>query len=212
MSHAENITAGAPAPSLSKSEVSRWNILDAAAATFRRKGYAATRLTDIAAAANMQAGSIYYHFESKEQILQEVLDIGIRRVFEAVRAEVEAMPAAASHRARLHGAIGAHLTALLQLGDYTSANVRNFDHVPDEVQERNLALRRAYDTYWRRLLEDAKAAGEVHADVPLQLVRMFLLGALNGSIEWYRPGRTPIGQIADVACAMMFDGIGVERA
>ena len=52
MSHAENITAGAPAPSLSKSEVSRWNILDAAAATFRRKGYAATRLTDIAAAAN----------------------------------------------------------------------------------------------------------------------------------------------------------------
>ena len=42
-----------------KSEKTRLRILDAAAKTFRDKGYSATRLADIAAAADTQAGEEY---------------------------------------------------------------------------------------------------------------------------------------------------------
>ena len=57
-----------------KSAATRQRILDAAAKAFRRKGFVATRLQEIGDIAGMRAGSIYYHFDSKEQILEEVLD------------------------------------------------------------------------------------------------------------------------------------------
>ncbi|MBS0529403.1 MAG: helix-turn-helix transcriptional regulator, partial [Proteobacteria bacterium] len=59
----------------SKSEKSRDSILKAAAMLFRRQGYSATTLRQIAATAKIEAGSIYYYFGSKEQILDEVLHL-----------------------------------------------------------------------------------------------------------------------------------------
>jgi AcrR family transcriptional regulator len=67
-----------------KSEVSRIQILAAAARLFRDQGYVATTLRQIAAAADMEAGSIYYYFASKNELLDEVLDEGVRRVSKAV--------------------------------------------------------------------------------------------------------------------------------
>src|SRR5450759_3559345 len=57
---------------ISKSEKSRDSILEAAAKLFRRQGYSATTLRQIAAMAEIKAGSIYYYFDSKEAILNEV--------------------------------------------------------------------------------------------------------------------------------------------
>ena len=72
-----------------KSERSRDLILRSAAQLFRNQGFAATTLRQIAARAKIKAGSIYYHFSSKEEILDEVLDRGLRHVFETVKQPVE---------------------------------------------------------------------------------------------------------------------------
>ncbi len=193
---------------LSKSAATRRKILDAAAKTFRKRGYAGTRLNDIADAAAIRAGSIYYYFESKAQLLDHVLDIGIRRVFDAVVREVEALPPGTSSRQILATAIEAHLTMLLRHGDYTSANIRLFDQVPDDVHDRQVRLRGEYDDFWRKLLAAARAAGEIRADADLTMVRMFLLGALNWSLEWYRPGAKSIAAMAEDITSLVFDGVG----
>ena len=65
-----------------KSEKSRNAILISAAALFRHQGYSATTLRQIAGKARIKAGSIYYYFDSKEEILAEVLERGLRHVFE----------------------------------------------------------------------------------------------------------------------------------
>ena len=61
-------------------------ILDAAAQLFRRKGYRVTSMRDIAAASGMLAGSLYYHFASKEELLVAVYAEGVRRISVSVRA------------------------------------------------------------------------------------------------------------------------------
>ncbi len=71
----------------------RDRVLLEAARLFRHHGYAATTLRQVADAAGIKAGSIYYHFESKEQILGEVLDKGIQAVDAAVRQRVDALAA-----------------------------------------------------------------------------------------------------------------------
>jgi AcrR family transcriptional regulator len=54
-------------------------LLLAAAQLFRRQGFAATTTRDIAAAADMQSGSPFYHFKSKDALLYAVMEEGMRR-------------------------------------------------------------------------------------------------------------------------------------
>lgn len=191
----------------SKSEATRRKILDAAARAFLQRGYDATTLQEIAEAAGMQAGSLYYHFESKEQLLEAVFDIGMRRVVEAAREAVAALPGDAPFAARLSAAVGAHLEQLLGQGDYTSANIRIFGQAPEGVRTRQLRLREAYAEWWRALLEEGRARGEVREDADLSLVRMLLFGAMNWAIEWYDPSTGPIGRIAEEASALVLRGL-----
>ncbi len=55
----------------------RARIMDEAATSFLHQGYPATSLRHIANAVGMKAGSIYYHFASKEELLTEILIRGI---------------------------------------------------------------------------------------------------------------------------------------
>src|SRR6185436_8844025 len=97
-------------------------VLDAAAWLFRRHGYAAVTLKDIAARAAMQAGSLYYHFDTKEDLVAAVLSAGVDGAFAATREAVEALGVGADPLARLRAAIGAHLRVVLSEHAYASAN------------------------------------------------------------------------------------------
>lgn len=63
-----------------RSVSSRQHILDVAAKLFRATGYTKTSLRDIGERAGMKAGSLYYHFASKEELVAEVLRTGVKRV------------------------------------------------------------------------------------------------------------------------------------
>ena len=58
----------------------RDDVLEAAAALFATKGYAATSIRDIAQQVGLMSGSLYYHFESKEQILLDAHAKGVRQI------------------------------------------------------------------------------------------------------------------------------------
>jgi TetR/AcrR family transcriptional regulator, cholesterol catabolism regulator len=187
-----------------KSDRTRQRILDTAAQEFRKRGYAGTKVNDIAFAANMRAASIYYYFESKDQIFEEVLEIGLKLVFDAVRKAVDAVPPSSGHRARLQAAVEAHLRMLHEYGDYSSANIRNFGQTPEEIQTRQLELRNAYGEYWRELLVAAQDAGAVRGGANLSLLRMFLFGAMNWTLEWVKPGKMNAAELARELCDTMF--------
>jgi AcrR family transcriptional regulator len=194
-----------------KSAVTRQRILDAAARTFSTKGYAATTIMDIAKSAEMQGGSIYYYFESKDQILQEVLDVGITRVFSAVRLAITGLSAQAPFRERLKAAVVAHLTMLLQQSDYTSANIRVFEQAPPAVKLQNRKLREAYAEYWRRLLADGRRSGDIRANADLTILRLMLLGAVNWSVNWYKQDRMSIAELSDGFCDIVLKGVETPR-
>lgn len=199
--------SGGQASDLKKADLTRQRILDGAAHAFLEKGYAATRLSDIAQAARMQAGSIYYHFDSKEQIMIAVLDIGTRGVLDAVREAVEALGEQASWRERIRTAIHAHLRQMMRRGDFTAADIRNYGHLPRKLRDRQAQARSEYGEFWRGLIEGASAAGELRDDINLSLARMMVLGTLNWTIEWYKPGKLPTDEIAEEFWRMLFGGL-----
>jgi AcrR family transcriptional regulator len=201
--------AKAPAkPALKKSEATRQRILDAAAFVFRRKGYAHARLSDIARKSRTQTSSIYYYFDSREAIVFEVLSIANEKTALYVTNAMAELPGGASARDRISAAIHGHFRIVLSDNDYTSAHMRIFDQLPDKVQRHFLEVLDRNAGLWRELFEAARAEGVIGADVDLSVLRLLLLGMMNWSIEWFKPGRMSVDQIADQAVRMLFDGVG----
>lgn len=178
----------APGPRGTKADKTRTRVLDGAAKVFSRKGYTGTRLSDIAAEAEMHPGSLYYHFRSREELVDEVLRVGQGRVDRFVRNRLAALPPDSTNLTRLRELITAHAEMVLEFGDYTSAMIRIIGQVPEDVHERRLHDQREYGQYWRSLFKDAQADGELRADVDLSAIMMLILGALNSAPDWYRPG------------------------
>lgn len=189
-----------------KSDRTRQRILDAAAECFRERGFASTRLSDIAERAELQAPSLYYHFPSKEELVEEVLALGVRQTFAHVQAQVDAAPAD-DPLARLAAAVRAHLTMVLETGNYSAANLRLYGQMPDDIRKRLQRTQQKVGRYWNELLTDAQRAGAVRDDLDLSAARMLILGALNWVSEWYHPGRLTPEQLADQATTLLIDGI-----
>lgn len=184
----------------------RERILLEAARLFRHHGYVATTLREVADASGIKAGSIYYHFESKEQILGEVLDKGIQVVADAVRQRVDALPESATARQRVAAAIEGHLWGLLHHGDFTSANIRIYGQIPTAAKNSHRKIRRSYADYWDRLLEEALKRGELRRDISTAVIRLFVIGALNWTVEWYNPQKGSFPDFVKQVTAIVFDG------
>lgn len=194
-----------------RSAASRAQILGAAARLFREHGYAATPLRQIAAAAGIQAGSIYYHFASKDDILVEVLDTGIAGVFGSVKSKITALGAGASHRERIRAAVLGHLFGLLQHGDFSSASIRSYGQISAKLKQRHNGVREEYTRFWDELIVGAQRAGEIRDDIPAKTMRLYLLGALNWTVEWFNPRRGSLEELSNNLCALVFGGIVTGR-
>lgn len=198
----------APKP---EESASRRHVLDCAARLFSRSGYAAISLRGIAAESGMKAGSLYYHFESKDVIVTEILNIGVRRVHEAVERALATLPPGASAPDRIRAGIDAHLRALHEAGDYTSANIRIFGQVPPAIRDAHRGVRRDYEAVWTTLLRHGIAAGELRADLNVPRLCAFLLGAMNSSLDWLEPKRDAVARTAAELAALVLNGAATAR-
>jgi len=190
------------------SDSRREKILDISAKLFSKHGYNGTVLRDIASALDMKAGSLYYHFDSKEQLVLEVLTIGVENIIDTVKKEVESLPESSSSKDIISAAVQGHLSALLEKGDYTSTSIRNLGQLPESVQADILVIRDRYEDMWRSLLLDAQQKGELKSSVNLKILRLSLLGMLNRTLAWYKKGDLSIGEIAQFQVDFFWDGIG----
>jgi len=202
-------TAAAPPPHTGAD--SQRLILDTAARLFKEEGWTATSLRDIAGECGIKAGSIYYHFSSKDEIVAEVLRVGVQTTFDQVRQAVEALPVRASTDTVLRTAIRAHLRAMFHLSDYTVANLRIFGQVPPHVRDGHAPLRGEYEAYWSQLFARCAEAGTLDPERDLKLARYFLIGAMNATLDWFHQGRLSIEDIGDELTALFLDGLRQRR-
>ena len=197
---------------LAKSVISQRRVLDAAAKIFRDYGYAGTTMRVIADEADLKAGSIYYHYKSKDELIGAVLDLGIQAVIETVDQAMAELPADATGRMKVETAIRAHLSAIIENGDYTLATRRVFGQVPEAIREKNLKLRSGYANLWQDILKSAQASKEFRSDVNMTFARLFILGALNWTVEWFKPGGRSIEDVARIFASIILDGVANPEA
>ena len=200
-----------------KAARSRAQVLSAAARAIRDRGYKAATMRTIAQEAGSEAGSIYYHFRSKEEILDEVLDLGLRDLLSGVREAVADTSAFDDHRGRIAVAMETHLSYLFQASEFTSANIRIYGQLPSDVRARHWPIRHEYARLWDKILDEAQKAGEIRSDIKVVPLRQVMLGALNWTVEWFDPaksgkdGHYDLADLTGMLQILLLDGLLYRR-
>ncbi|WP_064444726.1 TetR/AcrR family transcriptional regulator [Rhodococcus sp. YH3-3] len=195
-------------PSDSKSARTRTRILDAAAHILSIKGYSGTRLTDVADHAELQAPAIYYYFPSREDLIEEVMWVGIADMREHLRSTLDKVDSDKTPMDRIMIAVEAHLRHELEISDYTTASIRNAGQLPENMRERQKAEEAKYGEIWRKLFKDALDEGEIRPDIDIRVARMLVMGALNWAAEWWNPRRGSLDVVVQTAQSIVRAGIG----
>lgn len=173
----------APAsPTPDESSDRRMEILRAAAAVFRQKGYHGAGMREIAAKLGIAPGALYYYFSKKEDLLYACQEISLKRL--NARGE-ELAGSSAPADARLRALILNHLDLTLDELGGSAAHVE-FHALPPERLETIVAERDRYEAWIHAILEDGIEAG-LFRPVDVKLTTMALLGALNWTVMWWRP-------------------------
>jgi TetR/AcrR family transcriptional regulator, cholesterol catabolism regulator len=191
----------------SKSARTRSRILNAAAHILSVKGYAGTRLSDVAEYAELQAPAIYYYFASRDDLIEEVMYAGIADMRRHLQGALDALPSDASPIDKILAAVEAHLRHELELSDYASASIRNAGQIPERLRARQLKEEAAYGRIWRRLFDEARADGELRGDLDTRHAQLLVLGALNWAAEWFDPRRSSVDTIVSNAQVLVRNGI-----
>ena len=142
----------------------------------------------------MLAGSMYYHFPSKNDLIAAVYEAGVAEIGAAVD---EALETARGPWPRLQAACAADLDALLADAAHAAVMTADLGGLDSRLRRRLVTLR---DGYEKRFVEELVEALPLPAGTDRSLWRLQLLGALNWTRTWYRPGaRSP----AEIAKAMV---------
>jgi TetR/AcrR family transcriptional regulator, cholesterol catabolism regulator len=197
----------APDDAVSKSARTRGRILNAAAHILSVKGYAGTRLSDVAEYADLQAPAIYYYFASRDDLIEEVMYAGIADMRKHLQGVLDALPPEASPMDKILAAVEGHLRHELELSDYASASIRNAGQIPERLRARQLKEEAAYGRIWRRLFDEARADGQLRSDLDARLCQLLVVGALNWSVEWFDPRRSSVDTIVSNSQVLVRNGL-----
>ena len=164
-----------------KTPVTRESILSATAKIYVREGYAGTTIRDIAAAQGLLPGSIYHHFSSKEKLIIELYEGGIAYITKAVRDAIDGIE---DPWKRLEVACAVHIDALVNGKPHAGILPMDIPSEPKRLVQTLVRARQRYETIFRELVAALNLGGAKRA----RMFRLQLLGSLNWSTRWYRPG------------------------
>ena len=184
----------------------RSELLAVAADLFATKGYRNTTVRDIADAAGILSGSLYHHFDSKEQMVDEILRSFQDDLFGQYD---EILASDADPRTKLEQAIRVSFDALDRHHSEVAIFQNDATHLAtlegfEYVDERHAQSRE----FWIRLLREGVDAGALRPDLDIEVVYRFLRDGLWFSVNWYRPGGAlSAGDVADQFAALVLEGV-----
>src|SRR5712691_10633985 len=180
-------------------------IITAAAKVFQTKGYHAASVQDIADEVGILKGSLYHHFDSKEELLYLIVKEPIASLYETV-SEIVASESAAAEK--LRRAITAHLEAFHRHHPHLFVYLRETEDLKRRFRATTQLSPKQYERFWQQILREGMNTGEFRADLDVQVVSYGLLGMLNWLYKWYDPrGRLSVREVAHQFSALALAGL-----
>ena len=185
----------------------RDELLKIAARLFAERGFHNTTVRDIADAAGILSGSLYHHFDSKESMVDEILQTFQQELFAGydeilnsrrpVREKIEAAVRLSFEAIDTHH----HEVAIFQNeADWLVGLGERFAYLTDRhAQSRQV---------WLTLLTEGVESGALKPEIDLELAYRFIRDTVWVAVRWYRPdGELSAATVADQYLSILLDGI-----
>lgn len=159
----------------------RQEVLSVAASLFANRGYHGTSMRDIAAALSMRAPSLYKHVESKDALLEEVVDRYLEQLLPRLTVVAQGAGTGAD---RLAGMI----TATIEVGrdnlDEFLTLSNDWNQIRRSPALSDLRARtRAAIPLWLEVLRDGSRDGSLRDDIDPSRTLRVLIGAVSSMVD-----------------------------
>jgi AcrR family transcriptional regulator len=199
---------------------SRQEILRTAARLFQQRGYDATSMNDVAASLKLSKGGLYHHFQSKDEILFEIMNHAMDITEERVLAPVRTI---ADPEDRLRALIRLHMEIVLSPRDREITVMLHENHpLPPALRKRINTRKKEYVHFVESLMAEVQHSAARKA--PKQSDRILqrpganavtpraaafaLLGMINWIYQWYKPeGDLQANNLIPQFTELVFGGI-----
>jgi len=193
---------------------SRQEILRTAARLFQQRGYDATSMNDVAAALKLSKGGLYHHFQSKDEILFEIMNHAMEITEERVLAPVRGI---AHPKDRLRALIRLHVEVVLSPRDREITVMLHENHpLPAALRKRINHRKKEYVHFVESLIADVQREAQKEAErkrpakgaVSPRAAAFALLGMINWIYQWYKPeGELQANNLIPQFTELLFGGI-----
>ena len=198
---------------------SRQEILRTAARLFQQRGYDATSMNDVAAALKLSKGGLYHHFQSKDEILFEIMNHAMDITEERVLGPVRGI---ANPEERLRALIRLHIEVVLSPRDREITVMLHENHpLPPALRKRINARKKEYVHFLENLIAEVQRASHKESQkesrrefqrdtrrVDARAAAFALLGMINWIYQWYKPeGALQAQNLVPQFTELIFGGI-----
>ena len=184
-------------------EKKREALVKQAAQEFRRRGYHATSMDDIAVALGVSKGALYRYVKSKDEVLYECFKHS-ERLAKAALKEAKKLDGPAASKL--------HLFIVKFVSDYLDSNLAGgamieIDAMLPHQRKDVVAGRDKVDAELRKLLSDGMKDGSIREASP-KLMILALMGSINWIPSWFRSdGEFSSHELAERMADILVDGI-----
>jgi AcrR family transcriptional regulator len=185
---------------------SRQEILRTAARLFQQRGYDATSMNDVAAALKLSKGGLYHHFQSKDEILFEIMNHAMELTEERVLAPVRSI---ADPVERLRALIRLHIEVVLSPRDREITVMLHENHpLPPALRKRINHRKKEYVHFVESLIADVQRNRSAKGAVSPRAAAFALLGMINWIYQWYKPeGELQANNLIPQFTELLFGGV-----
>jgi TetR/AcrR family fatty acid metabolism transcriptional regulator len=174
----------------------RTRILTAAVRVFAKKGFYATRVSEVAKAAGVADGTIYLYFKSKDELLVSLFEDLVGRLLAYLETE---LPRAGSASAKLRRIIELQLGLLEGERDLAEVITVILRQSTKLMKEYAAPKFNAYINAIAAVVAEGQASGELRGGVSPHLAARAIFGALDGIAMTWALGKADRGGLSRAA-------------
>lgn len=187
----------------------RERILQEASSLFYERGYMQTTMDAIAERMGATKPFVYYHFQSKVEMLEEICE---RATADALAAAEQALVEPDTPPRSFEAFLRAFIRAALKNHEFVAVYFREEFSLPPAARDRINAMRRKISRRLRDLIADGVASGDFEVDDP-GVTALVIAGMASYAFAWYRDsGRLGLDEVVEQIARMALRTVGASPA
>lgn len=181
----------------------RREIVRAASRVFAQKGFSSATVRDIADDAGTLSGSLYYYFDSKEAIAEEVLVVYLDEMIAGYR---QAADQADSPDAALTNLVGLALYGIVRNREEVMILQNDWHYVSG--MPRIVDRQREVERVWLETIQAGIDQGVISGEHGARMIYRTAMGMILAVVRWFDPkGETSIDDVIRIQSNILLEGI-----